>query len=127
MPQPNKKIDPAIQNRLAEVAEELRGLLYGEAGAPEWGTKFVDIETQDMAIGRELSRLLMEQSMQSQAAQMPDEAIESPDEVIQKAGVDNRVLQTEAGEVEWDEPLGYLKKSRRSFFPSVDGSGDRRR
>lgn len=126
MPQTNKKFDSAIQNRLAEVAEELRGLLYGEAGAPEWGTKFVDIETQDMAIGRELSRLLMEQSMQSQAAQMPDEAIESPDEVIQKVGVDNRVLQTEAGEVEWDEPLGYLKKSRRSFSPPVEGSGDRR-
>lgn len=45
MPQSNKGIDPAVQNRLAEVAEELRGLLYGEAGCPEWGTKFVDIET----------------------------------------------------------------------------------
>lgn len=127
MAQSNTGIDPVVQNRLVEVAEELRGLLYGEAGCPAWGTKFIEIETQDMAIGRELSRLLMEQSMQSQAAQMPDEALAGDGEVVQPAGTGKRPLQTEAGEVAWDEPLGYLKTFRRSFSPSVEGVGDRRR
>lgn len=127
MAQSNQKIDPAVQARLAEVAEELRGLLYGEAACPEWGTKFAEIEAEDMAIGRELSRLLMEQSVQTQAEQMPGEALQFPDETVQKAGVGKRPLETEAGVVEWDEPLGYLKKARRSFSPSVEGTGDRRR
>ena len=120
-------IDPIVQKRLAEVAEELRGMMYGEAGCPEWGTKFAEIETEDMAIGRELSRLLMQQSVQSQAAQMPEEALQVADETVQKAGTGKRPLETEAGLVEWNEPLGYLKKARRSFSPSVEGTGDRRR
>lgn len=127
MAQSHTRIDSAVQNRLSEMAEELRGLLYGEAACPEWGTKFADIEAQDMAIGRELSRLLMEQSLQSQAAQIPDAALPSSDETIQPAGTDNRKVQTEAGSVEWDEPRGYDKKSRRSFSPSVEGAGDRGR
>ncbi len=127
MAQSGQEIDPAVQTRLAEVAEELRGLLYGEAACPEWGTKFAEIEAEDMAIGRELSRLLMQQAVQTQAMQMPDEALQVPDETVQMAGVGKRPLETEAGVVEWDEPLGYLKQSRRSFSPSVEGTGDRRR
>ena len=114
MAQSNQKIDPAVQTRLAEVAEELRGLLYGEAACPEWGTKFAEIEADDMAIDRELSRLLMQQSVESQAEQMPDEALQFPDDTVQKAGVGKRPLETEAGVVEWDEPLGYWKKTRPS-------------
>ena len=125
MTQSGQGIDPAVQNRLAEMAEELRVLMYGEAACPKWGTKFAEMEAQDTAIGRELSRLLMQQSVQTQATQMPGEALQCPDETAQKAGVDKRLLETESGSVEWDEPLGYLKKSRRSFSPSVEGSGDR--
>lgn len=127
MAQSRRDIESSIQNRLAELAEELRGMMYGEAGCPEWGTKFAEIEAEDMAIGRELSRLLMEQSVESQAEQMPDEALQFPDDAVQPAGTDKRLIETEAGVVEWDEPLGYLKKARRSFSPSVEGDGDRRR
>jgi hypothetical protein len=121
------EVDPQVQARLAEMAAELRGLIYGEAACPVWGTKFADIEKQDMAIGRELARLLMEQSVQEQAETMPQEALEVPDQVVQPAGTGKRPLQTEAGVVEWEEPLGYLKQARRSFSPSVEGAGDRGR
>lgn len=122
-----EKIDPVVQQRLSEMAAELRGLVYGEAGCPEWGTLFAEIESQGMTLGRELARLLMEQSVQNQARQMPAEALQSPEETVEPAGTAKRPLQTEAGVVEWDEPLGYLKKARRSFSPSGEGAGDRPR
>ena len=127
MAQMQAKIDPTVQKRLAEVAEELRGLIYGEAGCPEWGTKFAQIESEGMSIGRELSRLLMEQSVQQQAEQMPEEALTVEGDVVQPAGTDKRPLQTEAGAIEWEQPLGYLKQARRSFSPSGESAGDRRR
>lgn len=127
MAQTQANIDPSVQKRLAEVAEELRGLIYGEAGCPEWGTKFAQIESEGMSIGRELSRLLMEQSVQKQAAQMPEEGLIVEGDVVQPAGTDKRPLETEAGAIEWEEPLGYLKKARRSFSPSVESPGARRR
>ena len=95
--------------------------------APEWGTKFAQIESEGMSIGRELSRLLMEQSVQQQAEQMPEEALTVEGDVVQPAGTDKRPLQTEAGAIEWEQPLGYLKQARRSFSPSGESAGDRRR
>lgn len=126
MAQTRKEIDPSVHRRLAEVAEELRGLLYGERRCPEWGTKFAEIESTGMSLGHELARLLMEQSVQEQADQMPPEALQSENDTVQPAGTDKRPLETEAGTVEWEEPLGYLKKARRSFSPSVPSAGDRR-
>ena len=126
MARTRKRIDSTVQDRLAEVAEELRGLVYGEAGCPEWGTAFTEIETDGMAIGRELARLMMEQSVQTQSEQMPAEALQFEGDTVQPAGTDKRPLETEAGVVEWDEPLAYLKKGRRSFSPSVPSAGDRR-
>jgi len=34
------KINAAVQERLGEVAAELRQMIYGEQGFPEWGTNF---------------------------------------------------------------------------------------
>jgi len=122
-----KKIDPAVQQRLGEVAAELRHIIYGEQGFPEWGTKFTQIEGEGMAVGLELARLLMEQSVGEQATHMPGEDLDCPEETAQPAGTDRADLKTQAGEVEWDEPAAYLNKARRAFFPSAEGFGDRGR
>ncbi len=55
-----KTVDPEVQQWLRQVAAEGRRLLYGEAGCPEWGTKFAEIEQEGMTVGLELARLLME-------------------------------------------------------------------
>jgi hypothetical protein len=121
------KVGPRLQERLAVVAAEMRQLLYGEEGSPEWGTPFVDIEADAMAIGLELARLTVEQSADSQTKQMPPEALEVPGEEVQPAGKRRRQLLTEAGEVAWEEPRVYLKKARRAFFPSGKGVAAERR
>lgn len=118
-----RKVDPQVQERLRTMAGELRQLMYGEAGCPEWGTLFREIEDDGMSVGLELARLLMEQSTADQADQMPEEAMQFPDDVVQPAGTEEATLQTLAGDVEWKEPCGYLKKGRKSFFPSQEGFG----
>lgn len=120
------KIDPAVQERLRQMASELRQALYGEAGCPVWGTKFAEIERDGMSVGLELARLLMEQSVDEQAGQMPAEP-PAEGEPLQAAGTRKARVETEAGAVQWDEPRGYLKKARRSFFPSAESAGDERR
>ena len=124
MARTDRKVDGAVQERLREVAAELRGLMYGEMGCPEWGTRFSEIEDDGMSVGRELSRLLMEQSVGEQTQHMPPEALETGHEQAQSAGTSTRPLETEAGEIAWEEPRAYLSKARKSFFPSREGTGD---
>jgi hypothetical protein len=116
-------VDPQVQERLREVAGELRQVLYGEKGCPEWGTLFREIENDGMAVGLELARLLMEQTTLQQAQELPAEAMQVPDDVVEPAGTEEARLQTPAGEVAWDAPCGYLKTGRKAFFPSAPRVG----
>jgi hypothetical protein len=117
------KVDPQVQERLRGMATELRHLIYGEKGCPEWGTLFREIEQDGMSVGLELARLLMEQSTSEQVEQMPDEAMRVSGDVVQPAGTDEARLETPAGDISWEEPCGQLKNSRKAFFPSAEGTG----
>lgn len=117
-------VSPTAAARLAEVAREMRELVYGEQASPEWGTKFTQIESEGMNLGLELARLFMEQSVGEQAGHVPDEALECDGEVAEKGDQTKKsTLETPAGEVEWDWPQTRLKKSRRDFFPSGEEFG----
>lgn len=118
-----QSISPEVQQRLREVAGEIRGLLYGAAGCPEWGTKFREIEAEGMSVGLELARLVMEQSVAEQAQQMPAAALAVPGDVVVSTGTATTPVETEAGTVEWSQPRGHLKKGRKAFFPSAPGAG----
>lgn len=111
-------VSPEVAQRLVDLAREMRQLVYGESGVPKWGTKFSQIESDGMAVGHELARLIMEQSVADQAGQVPAEAFDTGGEVAGPAGTEEMLLETPAGEVEWKHPRGFLKESRRAFFPS---------
>lgn len=117
------KVSPEVQQRLEEVAAELRGLLYGAAGCPEWGTKFLEIEAEGMSIGLELARLVMEQSVSEQAKLVPQASLSVSEDLVMVTGTETTPLETEAGTVRWNQPRGYLKKGRKAFFPPAAGSG----
>jgi hypothetical protein len=118
-----KALSSETQARLREMAEEVRGLLYGEAGCPEWGTRFSEIESDGMLIGLELARLVMEQSVGEQADRMPASKMTIEGDDVIATGEQTRELQTEAGSVKWEQPCGYQKKGRKAFFPSDPGAG----
>ena len=65
------KLSPRVRQRLAEIAAEARQLIYGEAGCPEWGTRFAEIEDDAKEVGHEFIRLLMQQTTQEQAEALP--------------------------------------------------------
>jgi len=118
------KLTPEVRRRLAEMVAEARQLVYGEAGCPEWGTLFSEIEDDAKEVGHEFIRVLMQQTAEGQAATLPAEALTTDaGEIAQSVGSEERTIETESGEVSWDEPKAYLPKSRKAFFPSVEGFG----
>lgn len=125
MTRTQNNVSPEVAQRLAEVARELREVVYGEAGCPEWGTKFNDIEAQGMNIGLEVARLFMEQSVDQQAGiAVPPDGLESGGETAQVLGIERESqLETSAGEIQWDQPKARLSKARRDFFPSGQSAG----
>lgn len=117
-------VSPEVGGRLAELAREMRELVYGGDGVPEWGTKFSEIESEGMNVGLELARLFMEQSVDEQAEQVPEAALECGGEAAEKTTQRKAAaLETAAGEVRWEQQQTRLEKSRRTFFPSGEGLG----
>lgn len=121
-----RKVDPQVQERLRRMAGELRQLMYGQKGCPEWGTLFREIENDGMSVGLELARLVMEQTTAEQAGEMPAEAMQAPGDTVQPAGSKGATLETPAGEIAWEQPCGSLKKGRKAFSPSQEGFGAER-
>ena len=118
------KLTSQVQEQLEKMAAEARLLVYGEAGCPAWGTKFAEIEDDAKEVGHEFIRLLMQQTADGQTETMPAVAMTSDSgEVAQSIGTEERMIETESGPVIWEEPKAYLPKSRKDFFPSVEGSG----
>lgn len=113
------KLTPEVRRRLAELAAESRGLVYGDQRCPEWGTSFAEIESDANELGHEYMRLLMEQTSDEQSRTMPIIALTAASgEVSDLIGTASRTIETVSGPVSWAEPKAYLPESRKAFFPS---------
>lgn len=120
-----KDFSPEVAQRLAVMAREMRELVWGGDGVPDWGTLFSEIEQNGMSIGGELARLMMEQAVDEQAGVVPPEKYLSCEgETAGVTKTDQASLETPAGAVHWDQPLARLPLQRRDFFPSVEVFGD---
>jgi hypothetical protein len=121
-------LSPEVAARLADLAREMRQIVYqgerGEEGIPVWGTKFSQIETDCLAIGNEVARLMMEQAVTGQGEHVPRAALQCDTEQASLTGAVDAVLETPAGEVQWSQPKARLAQTRRDFFPSGSESGD---
>lgn len=118
------KLTPQMREQLEKMATEARRVVYGEVGCPVWGTSFAEIEDDAREVGHEFIRLIMRQTADWQTGTMPAEALTTDSgEVAQPAGSEERTIETESGNVTWEEPKAYLPKSRKAFFPSVEGTG----
>ena len=119
----NPKVSAEVATELVDLARQMRRLIYGSEGVPEWGTKFSQIEAEALEVGRELSRLIMEQSVGEQAERLPPQALQEAEELAGVIGTEPTVVETTAGEVQWKPPKTRLSKARRDFFPSQPSVG----
>jgi hypothetical protein len=120
-------ISQELHERIKVFAAELRQGIYGESGAPQWGTRFTEIEDVGVEIGDAVACAMVSQSLQGQAAQADGQVVHVC-AVCGRRGeeheVEPRIVQTRRGETQWQEPKGYCKHCRKAFFPSVEGPGD---
>ena len=110
----NPKVSPEVAVELVDLARQMRRLVYGGDGVPEWGTKFSQIEAEALEVGRELSRLMMEQAVGEQSQRVPSSSLEEADSGGPAAviGTEPSVQETTAGEVQWQPPKTRLSKAR---------------
>lgn len=124
MARERKRLSPEVAARLADLAQQMRELVYGEEGIPIWGTRFSKIESDCLAVGDEMARLMIEQSVEGQARRVPAGSLECPDETAAIVGSVSAVVETPAGDVHWTQPKARLNQARRDFFPAGEGPGD---
>jgi hypothetical protein len=120
----SKLFSPQVAKQLQDMARNMCRELYGDEGAPQWGTKFSEIEADGITIGNELARLMIQMSVEVQAQAVPSPFLQQPDEtaVVIGSGLETNI-QTPVGEVHWKQPKTRLSNARRDFFPSGDGIG----
>ena len=104
------------------VAKSLVDRIYGPQGLP-WGTKMTELEDMVLAVREVLSEKMLDEALQRQsatAAQRPEPFRCCPKcgQEVKEDDPDPRIVQTRAGEAEWQEPQTHCNRCRRSFFPS---------
>ena len=124
-----KKLKPQVaqmQNLISGVAKNFVEKVYGPQG-PAWGTQFSDIEELAVQIGQAVSRQMLDQALQRQAAEpvsAEDRVCPSCGQPVESADPEPRIVTTRVGDAEWNEPHTACRRCRRAFFPSVETSGD---
>jgi hypothetical protein len=118
-----------VRPYLHGVAKYLVDQIWGAKGPP-WGTKLTDIEAIALAIQQVFSERLLQQTLQRQAgtpaAERSAEYQRCPScqGGTEAADPEPRVVTTQAGDAQWQEPHAYCRRCRRAFFPSVQEPGN---
>jgi hypothetical protein len=127
----SKKRTPKVEELrpyVEGVAKNLVDKLYGPKG-PAWGTKLTEIEDVLLEIREVLTERMLDLTLGQQAAALDErpEPFRTCPGCRQPLPCDNtnpRLMETRAGEADWQEPEAYCDRCRRSFFPSIQKPGD---
>jgi hypothetical protein len=125
---PSRPEVEAVRTYIEGVAKNLVDRLYGPDG-PAWGTQLTELEDVALAVREALTEKMLAQALERQAAtneQRPEPYQNCPscERPVTAEAPEPRLVQTRVGEAEWSEPQMHCRHCRRSFFPSVEESGD---
>jgi hypothetical protein len=109
------------------VAKNLVDKLYGPDGPP-WGTRLTDLEHLLLAVREVLTEKMLAEALARQAAtqaQRPPTYRSCPgcQQPLTCDDREPRLVHTDVGEAQWQEPQAYCRKCRQAFFPSVAEPG----
>jgi len=118
-------ISQQLQQRIEELAADLRKEIYGPRGCPPWGTKFVDMELETGEVGDAMACAMLSQYLREQAdiEGHTDGKCSGCGEIIPLKEIAGRLLQVRHGEIAWQESYGQCRRCRRAFFPSLPSFG----
>jgi NADH pyrophosphatase NudC (nudix superfamily) len=123
-----KKPTPHVENNRVVVhgmAKNLVDRLYGPEGPP-WGTQFTELEDLAVQLGEVFQESLLSQALTRQAAtfeKKDDNTCPGCGRPMAARDPEPRIVDSRAGEAQWQEPHRYCDKCRKSFFPSVQEFG----
>lgn len=107
----------ALKALVNEVTEKVLSEFYGPEGVPALGTRFETIEETGVQVGDAVARAVIQQAVERQAAEVLAKACSCGTD-LEGRDPEPHVLTTRRGDVGWNEPVGYCRRCRRSFFPS---------
>jgi len=107
---------------LEGVAKNLMEKLYGPDGPP-LGTSFADLEQLASQLGKTIAQELLTRSLDRQSAGAMDPGCPTCGRAGASAEPEPRVVETDFGEVLWNEPRCTCTRCRRSFFPQSRSLG----
>lgn len=119
----NANVSAEEAQQLEPLASEVCKIAFGEQGFPVWGTKFSQIEAKVTALGVELARQAIQSALSDQSLTPPSEAFDTELGRASPICTEAASVTAQAGTVDWNQPKGYLKDARRSFFPSGPSFG----
>jgi hypothetical protein len=113
----------AVRPLLEGVAKNLADRIWGPNG-PAWGTTLTELEDVVVAVREMISEKMLDLALQRQAseeAQRPAAFGDCPSchGPTEPREPEPRIVDTRAGEAQWQEPHRYCTRCRRAFFPSV--------
>jgi hypothetical protein len=119
----------AFRLYLEGVAKKIADDLWGPKG-PAWGTTLTELENVAVEAREIFSQKLLELGVARQSAALLEQRSEQAEacpscqrSFTQPAQPSPRTMDTEGGEIHWQEPQEYCPRCRRAFFPSKPKPG----
>jgi hypothetical protein len=107
------------RQRVLELAQELNGILGGcldQDGRPK---TFAELEEECIEVTDLLSVEVLRERVGERNPESPSPRCPGCEQVGQRDPDEPRIVQTDRGEVGWNEPAYFCRRCRKSFFPSV--------
>ena len=110
------------RRRLQELAAEAQKIVGDCLHTDGRPLTFAELEDECIEAGDLLTSVMLQQRVEQRTPPEQPPTCPSCDRPGERQHDDEpRLLQTDRGEVQWNEPAYYCRYCRRSFFPSLGG------
>jgi NADH pyrophosphatase NudC (nudix superfamily) len=125
---PTSSTPEDVRPYLEGVAKNLADRLWGPNG-PAWGTTLTELESTVVALRQILAEKLLNLALQRQATDPTERPAEfqncpSCGAPTEPRDPEPRIVATQGGQAQWNEPEAHCRRCRRAFFPAVQKPGD---